>query len=1059
MISGVQDEDSSLQDSCPSWNPPGAAGGGAAREGPIHTSLSSWAQRSSGQITWSSHTGSYSSKESGTESPEPNSGSARTLGFKPSERPRSRAQSLTTWATVKKEVDDIDGKNNKTSGLMTWRSLKEESNQEKVEPDEPKSKSLPNLPKSKLGGSNDSIKEEIIDKDSKMESGVPNGDVTLSQLGEILGKKNGNSSFLLEMFQKMRGHDDHEVVPPETVQEMTMGTWSMSDASSVKSGMLSPERKTPDSPAPGPPALKPESARDNSTDKLAKLTSWNTIKNLSHLSRSKSSSTCNDSLMLSRNSSFIGSTSASCSLSSSSSKAKHSDSGDISSSTHSIGVGCGLDVVDGIRDIAPVNVITKTKKKESCDFSSQFPPLVSEMCVQTSFEEPKWSLENQDQCLQTSVEERKSRKQKHFDGPPPPPKPPRQPHLQKACRSADNSPFTRPHSPKEDMKKSDKIHSKWTDCIFSNLSKLPELDFLNRNITEDLAFLNGGMTRSASSSDEFTRGPIFKPISSMNRLSRPISFVTPIQSKKKPHHERKRSSSEDPQMDTRRSTSSSRESSPGVQTRRRTFRKNHEGSSSDYASSSSSGIDPGSFDSQGTRTPQYFSDLALFSPSNSDCTATSSESDTITESLQKARANPSQTKSMDDIKGIKFNMPKVDDEGPTKPKDVRILRLKEEARLCKQMDTAETGGFRKKKSCDSIDGFDKTECLPRLSASYDGCDRCQSKRLSSLSPSNSWTWSPSTSMESSHNNNSDPKTECIHYELCQKQTTCRTVVKCMTDICERCACSSSRECECGLDATPPPPPPRTTSMRKDAWIHHAQCLRTEEKSGPLKPCLVKRRKARRAPMKHRSWSDTRDFQVMRYSQEGQTKYQLIMPPSCGKECPHGLSSKSVAFTSLPADVLLKSIGEQVIAAVGGKIDLDIPLPESFGSQVASASLELDPTKMQSCCKAQAPGVVHHSPEAIPVMPCPCCHTSSGCTSSTCSSSTGECFHVEGRRARKSVSFSEEISYHSPYPSPHTSPKKQVQPIVPPHRSAELQGSNNSSMTEGKFQFVFFFLPV
>ena len=999
MISCVHDEDNSLQDSCPS----GAAGG-------LRTSLSSWAQRSSGQITWSSHCSSTgSSKESGTESPLPPSG-AEAASSKPTKKPRTRPKSFTTWASIKK--GDSDERLNKTlpNGLTSWRSLKEESvNKEKVDTGV-KSKNLPNLPKKSKFESEESMKSE--NPEIKKSSSDKESSLHVSQLEELLTKKNVTSGCLLELFQRLKLQQE-DILSPDAVQNMVMGTWSMSDASSVKSGiLLSPERVST-APAPGPPLLS--KAEPNGL----RLTSWNTLKNLSHLSRSKSSTTDNDSLIISSS----GNCSSSVSMSSSSNRMKHSFG--CGTSMHSVGVGSSL--------IASRDMNTK----ESRDFSSQFPPRFSDCCIQTSFEERERVFDKKNQSLQTSVDDKSQfRYQKTQDIVSPPPKPPRQPHLQKT-RSADSSPNLRPAVNKREKKKVNmgSISNKMSDSILNNLSRLPDLSFLNRNITEDLAFLNGGMTRSASSSDEFTRDPIFRPVSSMNRLSKPFSLFHPVHDdflrrpKNYKNQERKRSNSIDPTVDTtRRSTSSSRETSPVVTARRRT-RKGRESSPSDFCSSSSSGIDPGSVDSQGTRTPQYFSDLALFSPSNSDCnSASSAESDTIIESLNKAKINAKESSSMEDLKGLKFNMPKVTDE--MKPKDMRIMQLKEEAKLCKQMETAELGGSTsgrgRKKSTEYIDIKDR-ENVPKLS-SCNSCERCSSlSKFSSLSPTNSWTWSPTTSMESSHNNNSDPKTECVHFQVCQRQTTCRTVV--MSGICEK--CSPTKECMCQLDNIPCP-------TRREAWVHHAQCLQNDDKS-PLKPCLVKRRKARKAPMKHRSWSDTRDLQIMRYSQEGQTRYQLIMPP-CGKECVHGLSSKCVAFTSLPADVLLKTIGEQVVAAAGGKLHL-----QHVPNQCAvSNDCEEAEHKAGCCIAVPATTTVTNSPEPIPTMPCPCCQSSAGCTSSTCSSVTHD--NIDGRRARKSVSFSEEISYHSPYPSPHPSPKKQVQPIVPSNE--DLVGS------QGKNKYMF-----
>ena len=196
---------------------------------------------------------------------------------------------------------------------------------------------------------------------------------------------------------------------------------------------------------------------------------------------------------------------------------------------------------------------------------------------------------------------------------------------------------------------------------------------------------------------------------------------------------------------------------------------------------------------------------------------------------------------------------------------------------------------------------------------------------------------------------------------------------------------------------------------------HRKCIQNK----PLKSCLVKKRQKQQRLFRNSSFSDHNDLAVMKYSQEGQTRYQLLATAE-GRECVHGLSGK-------PTTSPTTHVSQQP------KVDSPQTSPE---------------TPPAPCCPHKA-GCAHqtplpNSPDLIPVMPCPCQATSREPSpplqDEPDSASPSQSGHQS--RAKKSVSFSEEISYHSPYPSPHTSPQKQARcqsDVAPPvrPRSASL----------------------
>ncbi|KAK2164108.1 hypothetical protein LSH36_68g00006 [Paralvinella palmiformis] len=203
----------------------------------------------------------------------------------------------------------------------------------------------------------------------------------------------------------------------------------------------------------------------------------------------------------------------------------------------------------------------------------------------------------------------------------------------------------------------------------------------------------------------------------------------------------------------------------------------------------------------------------------------------------------------------------------------------------------------------------------------------------------------------------------------------------------------------------------------NADCQYDQCS-ADQNSKPLKSCLVKKHKAdnKMLAFKRRSWSDPSDGLVLKYSQEGQIKYQLI---THDKECKqrHPLSEIEVHEHSAESnDQTNQEKTEQILKA-------KLPCCRSEGSV---------PTP-------QASDVVVHdekktvpsasSPEQIPVPPCTCGVTHAILHSSSESGDDIGQSCTDIYRSKKSVSFSEEISYHSPYNSPHHSPQRQVQPVL------------------------------
>lgn len=218
-------------------------------------------------------------------------------------------------------------------------------------------------------------------------------------------------------------------------------------------------------------------------------------------------------------------------------------------------------------------------------------------------------------------------------------------------------------------------------------------------------------------------------------------------------------------------------------------------------------------------------------------------------------------------------------------------------------------------------------------------------------------------------------------------------------------------------------------------------LREDDLKGkkPLKSCLVKR-KRERTLLKHRSFSDPYDLAVMKYSQEGQTRYQLVSHLLTDQPCPHGLGMGTIGFSSLQSEMLDRSEKSLDKKSNVGHLDAQpkvIQPPKCIKDVVkefeaATGEIVLPPALPVS------------PPEFISMLPCSCQYQSQCVTKNPCSEPSPESIEDSQSRAKKSVSFCEEIYYHSPHNSPHTSPRKQVRPLLTGSQSAP----NNLNLASG-----------
>lgn len=190
---------------------------------------------------------------------------------------------------------------------------------------------------------------------------------------------------------------------------------------------------------------------------------------------------------------------------------------------------------------------------------------------------------------------------------------------------------------------------------------------------------------------------------------------------------------------------------------------------------------------------------------------------------------------------------------------------------------------------------------------------------------------------------------------------------------------------------------------------------------PLKSCLVKRRKRDRdrdkaVALKHRSWSHPQDALVLKYSQDGETQYQLVTAGQTVTTMPTDIQQ-----TSLPADALQSHIEAQY----GPNEAVSMPTDNMV------RSIEKEAVKSP----LGALQLMSKSSEAIPVPPCTC---GTACAVLHSSSESNESTTSESGRQKKCVSFAEKVSYASPYCSPHLSPQKKSCKVAAMATSREEQ---------------------
>ena len=160
-----------------------------------------------------------------------------------------------------------------------------------------------------------------------------------------------------------------------------------------------------------------------------------------------------------------------------------------------------------------------------------------------------------------------------------------------------------------------------------------------------------------------------------------------------------------------------------------------------------------------------------------------------------------------------------------------------------------------------------------------------------------------------------------------------------------------------------------------------------------------------------SRSDPYDATVLRYSQDGETRYQLITNQQ-GKSRWTKLVDHQHRYKQA--------------AALEASADDDDDIADAKIAQV------LGVFEQQRCAQLDRPDA-SISPDKIPMMTCGGSGTTHAVLHSSSDSggdgdaagSSGSLDSTAASRAKKTVSFAEKVSYHSPTASPHPSPKKTV----------------------------------
>ena len=243
--------------------------------------------------------------------------------------------------------------------------------------------------------------------------------------------------------------------------------------------------------------------------------------------------------------------------------------------------------------------------------------------------------------------------------------------------------------------------------------------------------------------------------------------------------------------------------------------------------------------------------------------------------------------------------------------------------------------------------------------------------------------------------------------------------------CTPCMCLYQEVCAVQMTGCGDCAPVCATARCRHHHLHHRRLCHS---SKPLKSCLVKRRQGNHGnqkmrAFKHRSWSDPSDGLVLKYSQEGQIRYQLV---THDKECRRRQPLAELEITEHSSETRKQPDGSKKVTEKQKPKPpccLDyLPGDEAVdhGKDANTAKVKVIKGIALSEKKQVAPS---NSPQEIPVPPCTCGTTHAVLHSSSDSGEGSRRCSSDIYRSKKSVSFSEEVSYHSPYNTPDQSPKK------------------------------------
>ena len=762
--------------------------------------------------------------------------------------------SMTSWAQksgcIQQSVDSSGGQTTKKQltswsdlckkterPLTSWKQLVEELDSLPVDPNGPRSRSLP----------------ELKSQYERSKSHEEPGHCRLTEsCKEFEGVVRPHSMSLYEVFQRYRSPEsecNEAMISPNSLHKL-IGTWSMSPVSSEHPLL-------PDHPHPPPPDSTSPGTKSHQTVecKLAAmaaqqsgLVSWSTVGNLTVTSPDHIVNLSNPS----------------------SSSAPSSDSSSLRWVFNEVnGLMANICTQVGPGALTASHLVMPEQRH--CGV--QFPPSVREMGVQTSLETV---VMRENKCLQTS-----------FEG------------TCKSCQLRDTQPL-------DNIKLSKYAEHRLTSSVHLMNDALPDLSFLND---------------SRWQSTIHQSAPRAKPGTARKSKSVHVPRSRCVASAACMQHE--------PVVTRQRaSLSDLRESSPGlvggIQRRPRST-TDFGSTGNSFCSSSSSGIDPGSLDSVGIRTPaSCLTDWRLLSsPGTSDCNSATSDS------------------GSECVVGHREAHLKTFSKRPT------------------------AIHYRKHTGRTFVWDPHKTERLTEDKLPPFICYMCQAK----------WEMSEATAtkMVKSHplyvrqqQDSHKMKYKDVEYLQLSPTHPTRSVKK----VCRHRLAPCTLRPRCRVQSQPRPA---------------STCL-----SKPLKPCLRKNVDRKAVIFKHRSWSDPSDVQVMRYSQEGQTRYELIVTRT-------GRQQKATESTKQHTVTLGEQVWDKLVNMTTDSSDQQ----QQAGQHAAPVAHISTPPNSPALDLEQL--LVCGCGEKLDMAP-----------------SAGS-----GDRSKKTVSFSERVCYHSPHPSPQASPKKAV----------------------------------